>query len=92
MNWELIGNVAFAVFVALGLVVILGEAIAAGLSRDSVMEGRDDVMAEPDTQAIARREPHFRVPPYIEPELEETGPMYVSTYRSNGDKTVTRQP
>lgn len=78
MNWELIGNVAFAVFVALGLAVILGEGVAAMLARDSVMEGRDDLqplyVVEDPTVPVAVTALHHRSPPYVvlEPDPDLT--------------------
>lgn len=70
MNWKLIGIIAFWVAIAVGLVVMVGEAIVAGLSKDSVMEGRDDVAPEYHHPLPERMPPdnYLQVPPFL-PQL-----------------------
>lgn len=81
MNWELVGNIAFAVFVILGLVVILGEGIVAMLARDSVMEARTELrpLTADDGDLTAPVAPvaevlHHHVPAYVL-DSDLTGPM-----------------
>lgn len=101
MNWELIGNIAFAVFVVLGLAVILGEGIAAMVAKDGTMEARDDLqplyVVEEPTVPVAVTALHHRPPPYVavEPDPDLTGPLELwerprpgTDYRSRGRDTA----
>lgn len=70
MNWELIGDIAFWSFVALGLVVLFGEGIAAALSHESNMEERTELRPlSSDEELTAAVAPvgaiHHHLPAYV---------------------------